>query len=210
MPPVFWSIMPPRRAAASRFILSLIREMAVLDALNARRVMPGVSPLLFAVLLLLGTEEIFMMNQILKSFFAHALLTVCCCGVVFTQNKAAQIPKEVSDRVGTYTGSWTSYGLDENGQVVKQAAWTDTIKARNPVAEKNRVFVTTTDEMTFEGGRIPPMKVPGREGYALNSDGSLGEYFIETYGQTYKFQKLSENVRAYTVSATPQELARFG
>ncbi len=151
-----------------------------------------------------------MMHKILKSFFALALLTVCCCSVVFAQNKQTQIPKEVSDLVGTYTGSWTSYGLDANGQVVKQAAWTDTLKAENPIVEKNRVFITTTDEMTFEGGRIPPMKVPGREGFTLNNDGSLGEYFIETFGQTYKFQKLSDNVWAYTVSATPQELARLG
>jgi hypothetical protein len=83
------------------------------------------------------------------------------------------------------------------------------MKAENPVVEKNRVFVTTTDEMTFEGGRIPPMKVQGREGYTLISDGKLGEYFIETYGQTYKFQKLSDNVWAYTVEATSQELKRL-
>jgi hypothetical protein len=151
-----------------------------------------------------------MMHKILNAFFALTLLTVCCSGLLFAQNKPTQVPKEVSDVVGTYTGSWTSYGLDANGQVVKQAAWTDTQKAENPIVEKNRAFVTTTDEMTFEGGRIPPMKVLGREGYTFNSDGSLGEYFIETYGQTYKMQKLSDNVLAYTVQATPQELARLG
>jgi hypothetical protein len=149
-----------------------------------------------------------MMHKILKTFFTLVLLTVCC-GVTFAQNKQTQIPKEVSDLIGTYTGSWTSYALDASGQVVKQAAWTDTMKAENPIVEKNRVFVTTTDEMTFEGGRIPPMKVPGREGYTLISDGKLGEYFIETYGQTYKFQKLSDNVWAYTVQATSQELKRL-
>ncbi len=151
-----------------------------------------------------------MMHKILNAFFGLTLLTVCCSGLLFAQNKPTQVPKEVSDVVGTYTGSWTSYGLDASGQVVKQAAWTDTQKAENPIVEKNRAFITTTDEMTFEGGRIPPMKVPGREGYTFNSDGSLGEYFIETYGQTYKFQKLSDNVWAYTVSATSQELARLG
>lgn len=150
------------------------------------------------------------MHKILKTFFALTLLTICCCGVILAQNKPSQIPKEVSDVAGTYTGSWTSYVLDANGQVVKQAVWTDTMKAENPVVEKNRAFVTTADEMTFEGGRIPPMKVSGREGYTLNADGSLGEYFIETYGQTFKMQKLSDNVLAYTVAATPQELARLG
>jgi hypothetical protein len=84
------------------------------------------------------------------------------------------------------------------------------MKAENPAVEKNRAYVTTTDEMTFEGGRIPPMRVSGKEGYTLNSDGSLGEYFIETYGQTYKMQKLGDNVLAYTVPVAPQEFARLG
>jgi hypothetical protein len=120
------------------------------------------------------------------------------------------IPQEVHDVVGTYTGSWTSYALDAAGQVIKQAAWTDVMKAEDPVAEHGEAYVTTTDEMTFEGGQIPPMEVSGREGYTLNADGSLGQYFIETYGQTFEMQNLSENVLAYTLSATPQELESLG
>jgi len=149
-------------------------------------------------------------NKTSNTFFALIIMTVCCYVSLFAQNNATQIPKEAKDLVGTYTGSWTVYGLDANGQVIKQAAWTDTLKADNPVVEKSRVFVTTNDEMIFEGGRIPPMKVAGKEGYLLNSNGSLGEYFIETYGQTYKMQKLGENVSAYSVPAAPQELARLG
>jgi hypothetical protein len=84
------------------------------------------------------------------------------------------------------------------------------MKAENPVVEKGRAFVTTSDEMIFEGGRIPPMKVSGKEGYSLNSNGGVGEYFIETYGQTYKMQKLGDNVLAYAVAVAPQEFARLG
>jgi hypothetical protein len=146
----------------------------------------------------------------LKTFFSAALLIFCCSSPAITQDKPAQVPKEIRDVVGTYTGSWTSYALDANGQVVKQAAWTDTMKAENPVVEKGRAFVTTSDEMIFEGGRIPPMKVSGKEGYSLNSDGSLGEYFIETYGQMYKMHKLGDNVLANTVAVAPQEFARLG
>jgi hypothetical protein len=145
-----------------------------------------------------------------RTFFSAALLIFCCSSSAITQDKPVQVPKEVKDVAGTYTGSWTSYALDANGQVVKQASWTDTMRAENPVAEKGRAFVTTSDEMTFEGGRIPPMKVSGKEGYTLNSDGSLGEYFIETYGQTYKMRKLADNVLAYTVAVAPQEFARLG
>jgi hypothetical protein len=150
------------------------------------------------------------MHKFLNTVFSLTLLTVCFSASLYAQNKSGQIPKEVSDIVGTYTGSWTSYGLDANGQVVKQAAWIDTLKAENPILEKNRAVVITATEMTFEGGRIPPMKVPGKEGYIINSDGSLGEYFIETFGQTYKMQKLGDNVLAYTVPVSQQELTRIG
>lgn len=150
------------------------------------------------------------MNKILNHVFSLTLLAVCFSSSLFAQNKPAPIPKEVGDVIGTYTGFWTSYGLDATGQVVKQAAWTDTLVAADPVVEKTRAFVTTNTEMTFEGGRIPPMKVPGREGYVINGDGSLGDYFIETFGQTYKMQKLGDNVSAYTIPATAQELARLG
>lgn len=150
------------------------------------------------------------MSKLLKAVFGLTLLTVYHCITIAAQDRPGQVPKEVNDLVGTYTGSWISYGLDANGQVVKQAAWTDKVKAENPAVEKNRAFVTTTDEMVFEGGRIPPMKVAGREGYTLNSNGRLGEYFIETYGQTYRMQRLGDNVFAYTVQATAQELVRLG
>jgi hypothetical protein len=157
-----------------------------------------------------GLEKTLIMNRTLNTLVVLVLLTVCCYVRLFAQKNATQIPKEVKDVIGTYTGSWTTYGLDATGQVVKQVAWTDTMKAENPVLEKSRAFVTTTDEMIFEGGRIPPMKVSGKEGYLLNSDGSLGEYFIETFGQNYKMQKLGENVFVYSVAAAPQELTRLG
>ena len=161
-------------------------------------------------MILFSGWRILIVNKTLTTFVALTLLTVCGSVSLFAQNNPTQIPKEVQDAVGTYTGSWTSYGLDANGQVIKQAAWTDTLKAEKPVVEKSRAFVTTSDEMIFEGGRIPPMKVSGKEGYLLKSDGTLGEYFIETYGQTFKMQKLEENVFAYSVPAAPQELARLG
>ena len=151
-----------------------------------------------------------LVNKTLNALVAVIALTVCSCASLFAQNSSTQIPKEVKDVIGNYTGSWTAYSLDANGLVIKQAAWTDTLKAENPVVEKSRAFVTTSGEMIFEGGRVPPMKVSGKEGYLLNSDGRIGEYFIETFGQTYKMQKLGENVFAYSVAAKPQELARIG
>src|SRR5258708_35159091 len=92
-------------------------------------------------------------------------------------------PKAASDLAGVYRGTWNMYGIDEKGATVKRMAWTDVMTASSPVVERGRAFVSTVDEMTFEGGRIPPMKIKGTEGYFLAPDGTLGDYFIEANGQ---------------------------
>jgi hypothetical protein len=48
--------------------------------------------------------------------------------------------------------------------------------------------------------------VPGKEGYLPNPDGTLGDYFIVTFGQTYRVQKLTKDTWTYALSAQPQEL----
>jgi hypothetical protein len=126
------------------------------------------------------------------------------------KNSADSPPKAVHDLVGTYTGSWTLLGVDEKWQVVKRMAWTDTIRAQNPEVKGDRAFVSTTDEMTFEGGQIAPFKVQGKEGYFLKKDGVLGDYFIETLGQTNRMVKVGNNVWSYTTEAAAQELGRLG
>jgi len=130
--------------------------------------------------------------------------------VVYGQSSASQIPKEVTDLTGTFTGAWTLLGIDEKGQPVKKMAWTDIIKGENPVVKGDRAYITTTDEMSFEGGKMPPMRIAGTEGYFINQSGSLGNYFIESFGRTYPVLKLSDNVWTYTMPATPQELAQLG
>jgi hypothetical protein len=119
-------------------------------------------------------------------------------------------PKAVHDLVGTYTGSWTMFGIDNKGEVVKRMAWTDTISAQNPEVKGDRTFVSTTDEMTFEGGQIPPFKIQGKEGYFLKKDGALGDYFIEISGQTNRMVKVGDNVWSYTTPAAAMELGRLG
>jgi len=119
-------------------------------------------------------------------------------------------PKEVLDLVGTYTGSWTIFGIDGKGEVVKRMAWTDTVKADKPEVKGDRAYVSATDEMMFEGGKIPPFKSQFKEGYFLKKDGGLGDHFIETSGQTNRLVKLGDNVSTYTTPAPAQELGRMG
>lgn len=148
--------------------------------------------------------------QIVKLTSFLWVLTLCFTSAVIAQEKKPSIPAEIKEIVGTFTGSWTSYGLNTKGEVVKQTAWTDIIKAENPTVTADHAYVETTDDLTFEGGRIPPQKVVGKEGYLLNKDGSLGDYFIELFGQTILMKKLAKDVLAYSIAANPREFAALG
>ena len=145
-------------------------------------------------------------------YFAFLPILLALCAVINTsaQDKGKKIPAEVQAIAGSFTGSWTSYTINEKGEVVKQAVWTDTIKAEKPTATADRAFVETIDEMTFEGGRIPPQKVPGKEGYMLNKDGSLGDYYIEIFGQIIPMKRLSKDVWAYSLPANAREFSSLG
>jgi hypothetical protein len=89
-------------------------------------------------------------------------------------------------------------------------AWTDTIKAERPEVTGDRSYVSTVDEMMFEVGNIPPLKIQGKEGYFLNKDGSLGDYFIEISGQLSRMVMVGDNVWSYTTPAAGQELGQLG
>jgi hypothetical protein len=119
------------------------------------------------------------------------------------------VPHAVRDLEGNYVGSWTVFGIDEEGQVVKLVSWTDTIQAENPQIDGERAYVLTTGEMVFDSSNIPPMKIAGKEGYFLLPDGSLGDYFVETNGQISKSNQLSENVWISVTPASSQDLASY-
>jgi hypothetical protein len=119
------------------------------------------------------------------------------------------VPQAVRDLEGSYVGSWTVFGIDEEGQVVKLVSWTDTIQAENPQIDGEQAYVLTTGEMVFDSSNIPPMKIAGKEGYFLLPDGTLGDYFVETNGQISKSNQLSENVWISVTPASSQDLASY-
>jgi hypothetical protein len=52
-------------------------------------------------------------------------LLLSACQPIQRDPAAHVVPQAVRDLAGTYAGSWTLFGIDEEGQVVKLAAWTD-------------------------------------------------------------------------------------
>jgi hypothetical protein len=130
--------------------------------------------------------------------------------VTGNNNGSSQVvPKAVRDLEGTYVGSWTLFGIDEESKVVKLASWTDTIKAENPQMDDEQAYVLTTSEMVFDGSDAPPVRLTGKEGYFLMPDGSLGDYFIDTFGQISRSTQLGENVWISVTPASAEDLASY-
>lgn len=119
------------------------------------------------------------------------------------------VPQAVRDLEGNYIGSWTMFGVDEEGQVVKLVSWTDTIRAENAQIDGEQAYVLTTGEMVFDNDNIPPMEITGKEGYFLMPDGSLGDYFVETSGQITRSNQLGEDVWITVTPASSQDLAAY-
>jgi hypothetical protein len=119
------------------------------------------------------------------------------------------VPQAVRDLEGTYGGSWTLFGIDEESKVVTLASWTDTIKAESPQMDDEQAYVLTTTEMVFDGSAAPPVNFTGKEGYFLMPDGSLGDYFIETFGQVSKSTQLGENIWISVTPASAEDLASY-
>ncbi len=130
--------------------------------------------------------------------------------VTGNNNGSSQVvPQAVRDLEGTYVGSWTLFGIDEESKVVELASWTDTIKAENPQMDDEQAYVLTTSEMVFDGSDAPPVTFTGREGYYLMPDGSLGDYFVETFGQVTKSTELGDNVWISVTPASAEDLASY-
>lgn len=120
------------------------------------------------------------------------------------------VPKEVRAIEGTYAGAWTMYGIDDKEEVVKRAAWTDTLKTTGTEVKDGRAAVSWVNEQTFEGAKGPPRKTEGKEGYFLAKDGMLGDYFIEMFGQTTRMVRIAENVWSYASAIDARDMAALG
>lgn len=120
------------------------------------------------------------------------------------------VPKELTALVGTFTGSWTMFGINDKGEVIPRLKWTDVMTASKPTRDRDRVFVETLDEITYLEPKYPVQKYPGKEGYMLKDDGSPGDYYIEMYGKVTRLAKVDDDVWTYSARASAQELTMLG
>ena len=122
---------------------------------------------------------------------------------------SGDVPDQVKDLVGTYRGEWAIYGLDAKGEPVVRAKWSDVNVASDPRVEKGKAFVVTKDEMKFEGAPRP-QTFDGSEGWFVNADGSLGDYYIEGGGEITRMHEIADGVWVYAAAASARDLAMFG
>ena len=161
--------------------------------------------------MLVNLSNINLNRYVLSALFLLASLPFATAQSRLVSDKDNRaLPQAVLDMTGTYAGSWTMYGIDAEGQVLKYSSWTDTVKAENPQLDGDQAYVLATDEMIFEDSNIPPMKVTWKEGYFVLPDGTPGDQFIETFGQTTRVIQLSENVWTSATQAHAEELASLG
>lgn len=145
---------------------------------------------------------------LLNKFLFNSLIFIFFPAVVVCSLRQ-EVPEQVKDLAGEYTGSWIMYGPNLEGKIVPKMKWTDTMTAADPQVKEGRAFVVTVDKMQFEGG-IPAQEVRGIEGYYLKKDGSLGDYFFENFGQVYRMKNLGNGTWVYRMPAIPGRLAFLG
>jgi hypothetical protein len=89
------------------------------------------------------------------------------------------------------------------------ATWVDTVTTGMPMVTADRAFFVATDSMDFGGG-APPMQQTFNEGFLRNKDGSIGDHFIEAFGQVTVDHEISPGVFTYAQPAAVQELQQLG
>lgn len=134
---------------------------------------------------------------------------ICILAGLAVLGASPAIPPELTALQGTYTGQWTLFGINAEGEVVRKTAWTDKLVTGSVQLLPDRMFVSWVNEQTFEGTQRPPTKVEGKEGFFLRN-GKLGDGYIEMFGQTLRLIRLSDNTASYVAPATPPELAMLG
>ncbi len=84
------------------------------------------------------------MNESNNQLGIFLIVLLVCVSILAAQ----EVPDEVRALAGTYTGSWSMFGLDQDGTIVKKMSWTDVSFA------KHVLFKVITREDEVETHRI--------------------------------------------------------
>ena len=148
-------------------------------------------------------------SRLTVSIASCALLLLASASVPAASDQAAgDVPAPVKAIVGHYHGEWQMFGIDGAGNVVERMRWTDSVDATRPRREGDRALVSTSCTMEIAGGG--QRKFEGEEGYFLQADGSLGDYFLGMAGKTVRMPRLADRVFSYSLDADPGEFSGLG
>ena len=96
--------------------------------------------------------------------------------------------EQVEAKVGTYTGDFEMFGLDESDISVTAMTWADTAVATNPRIEGDRAQVDVHDTMVVDDGAT--YERDWLEGVMIEPDGSAGQGFMEMEGVVTLFTEV--------------------
>ena len=135
----------------------------------------------------------------------YLILSLCIAGNAYSQT----IEAEINKLSGVFTGEWTTYKLNEKGEVVKVNAWQDTLRAGTPIINDTLAYVNINSVMHFENEFIPPYKMQFTEGFKL-SDGEIEHHFFTIMGAEHIEHKINEHTYVITQPIMPFELKQLG
>jgi len=135
----------------------------------------------------------------------YLILSLCIAGNAYSQTVEAEINK----LSGVFTGEWTSYKLNEQGEVVKANAWQDTLRSGKPIINDTLAYVNINGVMHFENEFIPPYKMQFTEGFKL-SDGEIEHHFFTIMGTEQIEHKINQHTYVVTQKMSPFELQQLG
>ena len=135
----------------------------------------------------------------------YLILSLCIAGNAYSQTVEAEINK----LSGVFTGEWTTYKLNEKGEVVIVNAWQDTLRAGTPIINDTLAYVNINGILHFENEFIPPYKMQFTEGFKL-SNGEIEHHFFTIMGTELIEHKINEHTYVITQPIMPFELKQLG
>ena len=129
--------------------------------------------------------------------------------LIVTNVYGQTIESEINKLTGVYVGEWTTYKLNEKGEIVIANSWIDTLQASSPIINDTLAYVNINSIMHFENPHIPPYKMQFKEGYKISNNEIL-YHFFNIMGAEFKEHSINKHTYVISQQISPFELNQFG